>query len=169
MSFGFSASDFVGLARIVFQLYIELKGAPGKVSAFAEDLRSFERILEEVERFVKEKVQFPEDTTCSELKTCLSDCRHLILSEICGVADTQDNFEQLHNQDYRHICRNIPRHGNHRLFRTTRMKLAERWREKDFVRKIPEFQCHIASHIRRLTALGVVEMRYNVYLHHDVT
>ena len=161
MSFGFSASDIVGLARITYNLYKDFQEAGKKYEAFAEDLRTFHCILYKAERVFEAKHDVEDDIDRTELRDCLHSCRHLIMVEICGGEWTQENVTNLQdrfglNDLHPIFMSSSPCHEYGSKWRTLR----DRLREMKFVQQIPRFRQQISSHINQLTLLGILEMEY---------
>ena len=159
MSFGFSASDIVGLARITYNLYKEFQEAGKKYEAFAEDLRTFHSILQKAERVFIAKHDVQDNIDKTELKDCLHSCRHLIMVEICGVECTQENLTRLQdrfglNDLHSNYILMSPGNEYGHKWRT----LGDRWQKTKFVQQIPRFRHQISSHINKLTLLGILEI-----------
>ena len=155
MSFGFSASDFVTLARMVLRVYDEFKEAPKACEAFRNELLLFHRVLSKTASLLKYDNLILCEKDRVALSVCIQSCKELLYVQIYGAAGTPNddpNSDFTNNEDYEQttILYNPP-NGDNRLFRGWQKK----WGEKKFAAKIPKLQQAVSAHVQTLTGLQV--------------
>lgn len=158
MSFGFSASDFVALARLTFKLYNEFKEGPKQCQAFTKELHQFHFILRRFGDLLRdETIGGPNK---SEIESCLTASKELIYIEICGASDVPIYVSVEHCQDpIVDLSPALAPTGPSievRLLKAWR----RRWAERTFARRIPKLKQAVAAHISRLTAVSALITQY---------
>ena len=137
MSFGFSISDFVCLARLASQLHRELARAPGICESFREELFLFHRVLAGTARELEGKDNRLEESDKIALREGVKGCENLLYKEIGGIDDggalKLDNVQSFPLKGFR-----------------------QRWASRKLATKIPHFQQAISARIQALTAFHVL-------------
>lgn len=158
MSFGFSVSDIVGCARLAYKLYDEFKQAPGACQEFARELLLFHQVLLKTKSTIECETSHLNHSDQAALGACLDSCRELLYVHIMGAHTVPATLEDLESNT--HILQAdlfVPSTSSEtRHFQGWRQKYGER----KFALRIPNFQRAISSHIEKLTALNVLLIQY---------
>ncbi len=156
LSFGFSVSDFIGLARLTLKLYNDFKEAPGICQAFSKDLLLFHDILTKTARLLNDSdVPYIRPKEIATLKACVQRCKELIYIEIYSTAGIPTEAMTYEDPS---LNVSLSFHGSdddHRLLRGLRKK----WGEKKFASKIPQLRQAISVQIQTLTAAQTLVMK----------
>lgn len=163
MSFGFSVSDFMGLARMACKLYAESHEALANCEAFRRELYLFSETL--VKTALLLRYNAPNDAVLVEsdkatLTACAQSCKELIYGQICGAANVPLDDDMIatgsHGISDLRIRPPSSQDGHSRYLRSWRLKRADR----KFAAKIPKFQQAIFAHSQTLSALHTLIILY---------
>lgn len=140
MSFGFSISDFVTLARWSWYIYDAIRTGPKECQAFSRELLQFHHILKKFEENVRNMNRTLETSENLALSELYISCHELLFGEIA-------------EREWSHESQSFVKPD---LFQ----KLKDRFHSAKFVRKIPKLQRQVAAHIENLTAYNVLVLMY---------
>ncbi|KAL6715281.1 hypothetical protein ACLMJK_007545 [Lecanora helva] len=156
MSFGFSASDIVGLARIVLRVYYEFRNAPRACDRFRLELYQFQNVLFQVSNLLQSHEHYMSEKDRESLAACTRNCKELIFNDIFGAAG-------VHISEY--VCAggsvelgysriDIPPLIQQRLRPSQGLIFygwQEKWGQRKFAARIPELQQAISIQVSNLT------------------
>ena len=154
MSFGFSASDIYGCARLAYILYNEFKQAPGACQEFARDLLLFHQVLLKVKTTMESTTSPTSHADRVTLGTYLDSCKELLYVQTIGCPTVPRDLDKIDFNGYESnssfIFHSTP--GDNRFLRGLRQKLGQR----KFASRIPKLQRAISVHVEQLTAFNVL-------------
>ena len=154
MSFGFSASDIYGCARLAYMLYQEFKQAPGACQEFARDLLLFHQVLLKTKSTLESSTSQLSPADQITLETCLESCKELLYVQTIGAPTVPRDLDKIDFNGYE-SRRSFKFHStsdDNRFLRGLHQKLGER----KFASRIPKLQRAISAHVEKLTAFNVL-------------
>ena len=166
MSFGFSVSDFVGLARTAYTIYFELRQAPKSCEAFRREILLFHEVLSRTASILEDKALLISDQDRQSLDTCAQSCEELLYVKIYGdtsllrrdqcddaIGSSGPGLLSLPSEHkIYNMCKWFPEHKTYNMcegFRGWRRT----WNTRKFAAAIPSLQQAVAAHTQSLTAL----------------
>ncbi len=150
MSFGFSVSDFIYCAQLAYKLSVEFKEATGACRHFTKELLVFHQILLKTQSLLENKKHDLDGSGQTMLAASAHSCKELLYVQILGCKNVPTDIASL-------TFDNLPMfYEQGRFLQGLRRKLGER----NFYKKIPEFQAAISARIDALTAVNVILIRY---------
>lgn len=156
MNFGFSVSDFFGLALFVFKISKEIQEGPKECRAFAEELFRSGLILKKVGHLLdKETIK---ESYHSEIKGCLSSSKDLLYVKIWGLKDTPKHVAKEDRNDLEIDFK----YNMYQTSETAPLSLVwrQRWAARNFALRIPKLRQEVAAHMTSLTALSTLVTLY---------
>ena len=148
MSFGFSVSDFVSLARMTVRVYNEFREAPKICDGFRTELLILHSLLTRTTELTRESSAQLSAGDKMALTEWSLRCKKFIYGQIYGGVGVGDDYiftdvEAFKDADFRTA-------KDCRLFRGWR----QRWGEKSLAAKIPRLQRSAHYHVLTLTAIN---------------
>lgn len=152
MSFGFSISDFVALARCSWLFYDAIRTGPKECQAFSRELLQFHLVLKKFGENIRNMDRDLERSDIIALSELYFGCHDLLY---CDIANTYDYP----------IARGIHSWTPTYVETDLSQRLKDRFHAANFVRKIPKLQRQVAAHIAKVTSYNVLTiMYYNLLL-----
>ena len=167
MSFGFSISDFVCCGQLAYQLYIELKHAPGDCQAFANELLLLHQVILKTEAVILRAGYELEDAERATLGLCVDMCKDILFVQIAGADHTLTKFKRSHEErSMLSICEDVKLqlvtsradYDNITLPKLTHLirLVHRRFAERSFAKRIPKIRSAISPVIEKLMSFQVL-------------
>ena len=148
MSFGFSVSDFITLARMTIRVYNEFREAPKTCDAFRTELLIFHSILIRTADLTRESSAQLSVGDKAALTQWIRSCKELIYVRIYGAVGVGEDCNEVDENALEDAALRTTKEC--RLFLGWRQK----WGEKKFAARIPVLQQAVHSHVVALTAIN---------------
>lgn len=157
MSFGFSVSDCVGLAAVVYKIYCEFKEASRACQDFAKQLILFHHILGRIgNQFSSNDDNLDyRDLDQDVFSECVNSCKELVYVQIGGAVDVSSGIRTFETLGADVIWRRGS-DGVDSLLKAWRQK----WAQRKFSMQIPKLQHAVSMHVQSLTAFNTLIARY---------
>ena len=168
MSFGFGISDFILCGELAYQLYIELKNAPGECQAFAKELLLLHQIIQKTEALIIRANDSLDDADQATLDLCVDMCKDILLVQMAGVNTTFIDLDRIHGErstlsigaelkrqlaiyQINYYGTSLPPKSKHLLY-----LVRQRFRERSFAKRIPKVRSAISTVTEKLTSFQVL-------------
>lgn len=158
MSFSFGISDFIVCGELAYELYIELKRAPGECQAFAKELLLLHQIILKTETSVIRAHGRLDSADRATLGLCVDSCKDIMLVQMAGVDTTFIDFDRGLGETSQ-----IVRHRG--ILSVTALppktddlmcRVRARFEQRSFAKTIPFIRSAISAVIEKLTSFQVL-------------
>ena len=177
MSFGFGISDFVCCGQLAYQLYIDLKDAPGDCQGFANELLLLHQIILKTEASIIRAGNVLDDAGRATLGLCAEMCKDILFVQVAGIDKDKNtgvidfgilDISIYHGEGWGgsswddrtlHFPRSRLYYDNAisspKLTRLIYL-VRQRFRERSFAKRIPKFRSAISTVTEKLTSFQIL-------------